>query len=176
MTQKWKKIYIFLNLCICILVYVYLQYILFSSILFKREILMITVDEWALFYILLYPTCPILCILMQKWIQCSDTKMKKKNPTSTQSVSKMPCFPQFQSLNHTADKAGGSWHACRRWGVALKAFYLWLRYRGPCLGGLLLATGTKLQTSRMQKDMERKKKKTDKNGSNVKTNAQRKAN
>lgn len=43
----------------------------------------------------------------------------------------------------------------------MMALYLRLRYRGPCLGGQLLATGTKLQRSRMQtKHGAKKQKKT----------------
>lgn len=41
----------------------------------------------------------------------------------------------------------------------MMALYLWLRYQGPCLGGQLLATGTKLQRSRMQEKHGAKKQK-----------------
>lgn len=89
MTQKWKiYIYIFLNVCICILVHLYLQYILFSNTLFKREILMINVDEWALLYVLLHPMCQILCrdVLRHK------SEKKKTNNINTISV-KNAVFP-----------------------------------------------------------------------------------
>ncbi len=52
-------------------------------------------------------------------------------------------------------------------------FYLWLQDQDPCLGGLLLAIGTKLRVSHMQKNMEQKTKKKERN---VKTKAHRKAN
>lgn len=45
-----------------------------------------------------------------------------------------------------------------RKGGTVDGVYLWLQYQDPCLGGLLLATGTKLWASSVQKNMKQKNK------------------
>lgn len=97
---------------------------------------------------------------MHKWIQCSDTKVEKEKTQHQHNLcQKCRVSPNFKlSVTRLTRTEEADMHADGEvW--PWRRFYLRLRYRGPCLGGLLLATGTKLQTSRMQKDMERKKKK-----------------
>lgn len=80
----------------------------------------------------------------------------------------------------TGEKAGMHAHSVGcgslswRKGGTVDGVYLWLQYQDPCLGGLLLAIGTKLRASCVQKNMKQKKQRT--KGASVKTNAHRKAN